>query len=281
MTRQNDIPSSVPSLKMTSFDTYNAKTTSISYPWPAGVTGVERIALSAHGDLQRVLSAFFSRPIVIALVYSHTLHQTSPNSSPEPLTLPNPQVIASASATSPITQTRQVHLQCGGKIACTATSIVRITSPDIAHLFLEEKYAIGQMFRRLEKVPAFELLSVGIGPVKSSDKEHAHLAPRSSTQERNQLWRKYKLVIPDFECEILEVFPCRAMFTDSEAWLKGEPMQDPPAAIKDGEISFTIRLSRLQHGFLLIFVLTALFVAGIEGMLLYLGRPVNCRRALA
>ncbi|TFK16398.1 hypothetical protein FA15DRAFT_607416 [Coprinopsis marcescibilis] len=269
------------------FDTYNAKTTSISYPWPSDVTGIERIALSAQGDLQRVLSAFFSRPIVIALVYSHTLRQSSPKAALEPLSLPNPQAIASASPSTPITQTRQVHLQCGGKIACTATSIVRITSPHAAHLFLEEKYAIGQMFRRLEKVPAFELLAVGVGPVEHDDKTKAvwtSEASRTSTPEnKGQLWRKYKLVIPDFECEILEVFPSREMFADGEAWLDGGKIRGSTAKqelwMKDSrDINLTIRFSRAQQGFILIIIMASLLVIGFEGILAYSGRPINCRR---
>lgn len=35
----------------------------------------------------------------------------------------------------------------------------------------------------------------------------------------DQLWRKYRLAIPDFECEILEVFPSREMFACCEQWL--------------------------------------------------------------
>lgn len=211
---------SLPKHKMTSFDSYNAKTTSISYPWPAEVNGIERIALSAQGDLQRVLSAFFARPIVIALVYSHTMRQESLQSAFEPIHNPSPSIIASASPESPIVQTRQVHLQCAGKIVCTATSTVRITSPECAHLFLQEKYAIGQMFRRLEKVPAFELLSVGLGAVKDNEKQtSSSFAVDGDTA--SQLWRKYTLVIPHFECEILEVFPSREMFLGGDKWLTG------------------------------------------------------------
>lgn len=269
----------LPTLKMTSFDTYNAKTTSISFPWPASVTGVERIALSAQGDLQRVLSAFFSRPIVIALVYSHTLRQRSLSTAPEPLTLPNPQAVASASPASPITQTRQVHLQCGGKIACTATSIVRITSPEIAHLFLEEKYAIGQMFRRLEKVPAFELLSVGTGPVIDEDGQFCVSQGKTASSTGDQLWRKYKLTIPHFECQILEVFPSRWMFEDGEAWINGETQARPPGskgAPEAPEINITLRLSRIQHGFALILLLACILTLTCEGVLMYFGRPINC-----
>ncbi|KAF8159819.1 hypothetical protein B0H34DRAFT_768321 [Crassisporium funariophilum] len=210
----------LPKPKMTSFESYNAKTTSISYPWPTEVNGVERIALSAQGDLQRVLSAFFARPIVIALVYSHTLHQTSLQSPLEPVSHPSPSIIAAASPDSPIVQTRQVHLQCNGKIVCTATSTVRITSPQCAHLFLQEKYAIGQMFRRLEKVPAFELKAVGLGAVED-DKKAASNSLSAGGNKSQQLWRKYTLIIPNFECEILEVFPSREMFLGGERWLTG------------------------------------------------------------
>ena len=72
------------------------------------------------------------------------------------------------------------------------------------------------MFRRLEKVPAFELLAVGLGPVDDNDKD-----PAKDTKS-NQLWRKYTLTIPDFECEILEVFPSREMFLKGDSWLTGE-----------------------------------------------------------
>ncbi|KAG6861269.1 hypothetical protein C0995_002077 [Termitomyces sp. Mi166 len=198
--------------------TYSPKTTSISFPWPKELTGLERIALSAKGDLQRVLSAFFARPITIATVYSNTFYHPVIHEPSTPLTLPNPAAIASASRKSPITQTRQVHLQCSNKNICTATSTVRITSPIVANLFLVEKYAIGQTFSRMGKTPEFELVSVGLGPVTdevptSSHSEKSHAADA-------QLWRKYRLYIEDFECEILEVFPTREMFAGGLHWLE-------------------------------------------------------------
>ncbi|KAF9482620.1 hypothetical protein BDN70DRAFT_874799 [Pholiota conissans] len=226
----------IPKHKMTSFDSYNAKTTSISYPWPREVNGIERIALSAQGDLQRVLSAFFARPIVIALVYSHTSRQVSPTSSSyEPIHQVTPAIIASAAPDAPIVQTRQVHLQCNGRIVCTATSTVKITSPSTAHLFLQEKYAIGQMFRRMEKVPAFELIKVGLGEVDRdgasaiNEKSSSAAASFATTADKvgNQLWRRYTLTVPHFECEILEVFPAREMFTAGERWLTADPSSVP------------------------------------------------------
>lgn len=74
------------------------------------------------------------------------------------------------------------------------------------------------MFRRLEKIPVFQLCSVGLGPVDDKDKMPGAL----STKDKNQLWRKYTLTIPNFECDILEVFPSREMFLQGDNWLAGE-----------------------------------------------------------
>ncbi|KAG6896665.1 hypothetical protein C0992_006799 [Termitomyces sp. T32_za158] len=163
-------------------------------------------------------SAFFARPITIATVYSNAFYHRTIHERPVPLTLPNPTAIASVSRESPITQTRQVHLQCSNKIVCTATSSVRITSPTVANLFLVEKYAIGQMFSRMGKVPEFELVSVGLGPITDAVPTSSHSEKPHTTDE--QLWRKYRLSMEDFECEILEVFPTREMFVGGQYWLE-------------------------------------------------------------
>ena len=73
------------------------------------------------------------------------------------------------------------------------------------------------MFRRMEKVPAFELVKVGLGNVV----EGGEKASKAVNKSAKQLWRKYTLTIPHFECEILEVFPDRQMFLDGERWLSG------------------------------------------------------------
>lgn len=160
---------------------------------------------------------------------------------PEPLEQLGPEVIASASPETPIIQRRQVHLQCSGRTVCVATSTVRITSPNNSHLFLVEKYAIGQMFRRLEKLPHFDLLSVGLGPYTPDDNGNSF---KSHPTSHKELWRRYKLAVPSFDCDIVEVFPDRAMFIHGEAWLDEHAVLDSPAhdsrgALKElkGEIS--------------------------------------------
>ena len=206
-------------------------------------------------------SAFFARPIVIALVYSRTVCQASPQSAAEPITNPTPSIIASASPSSPIVQTRQVHLQCAGKIVCTATSTVRITSPECANLFLQEKYAIGQMFRRLEKIPAFELLAVGLGPV---DDKTPGAFSTGKNKKSNQLWRKYTLTIPHFECEILEVFPSREMFLQGDTWLTGEYAKGETSSEALDTLKSVDASSTLQQGLKVVFGVGFFLLLGFE-----------------
>jgi hypothetical protein len=159
--------------------------------------------LSAHGDLQRLLrwvivyygrirfcisrcSAFFARTIDIKSIYAHTSPRTH-LASPE----------------EPITQRREVHLVCEEKTACIATSVVTITAPLCERLFLDEKFAIGQTFRRMQALPHFALLDCGV----------------RLENGKNTLWRQYTLSTEGFVCDITEVFPDRDMFNLGEGWL--------------------------------------------------------------
>ncbi|KAG5638567.1 hypothetical protein H0H81_011913 [Sphagnurus paluster] len=234
--------------------------------------------------------AFFARPITITLVYSNTFyHATGPSFLPPtpttPLTLPNPRAITSAAPDCPIIQKRQVHLQCSGKVVCTATSTVRITSPEFAHLFLEEKYAIGQMFSHMGKVPAFELLSVGLGPAPSSasaEKTSVTPTPGMAPAGEQQLWRRYKLVVRDFECEILEVFPARQMFVGAERWLDnlGSPSECVTSEVAgQGKETYLLSVGTARpQTFGLIFVLGLgfLLMLAFEVSMFLTGRSLLC-----
>jgi len=174
---------------MAVIDSFKANATSVDFSWPDDISGLERIMLSAHGDLQRLLSAFFARTINIKTIYA----QTSPRTHV-------------ASPDEPITQRREVHLLCSGKTVCIARSTVTITAQLCERLFLDEKFAIGQMFRKMQTLPQFALLQCG-GEVE--DGNHV-------------LWRRYTLSMEGFECDITEVFPDRDMFVLGEQWLDRE-----------------------------------------------------------
>lgn len=231
----------------TPFYTFNSSGTSINYPWPEGLTGIERIALASQGDLQRILSAFFAHSIQIDPIYSHTQLAISPDLPNVTLELPNSKVIDSVSPESPITQTRKVFLRCAGKTVCTASSTIRMTSPRAAHLVLVDKYPIGQTFRMLGQQPAFELLSVEFGRAPTSvDKEEY--------DDAEQLRRKYRLSVEGFEAEILEVFPSRDMFSRGTDWLFDSPLESVPR-------SAFCAVSQMWIMFILFVVLFMVFVA--------------------
>ncbi|KAF9243138.1 hypothetical protein BU15DRAFT_86543 [Melanogaster broomeanus] len=171
-------------------DTYNTASTNVQLSCiPEDTTGLERIMLVAQGDLQRLLSTFFARPIVVQCIYANASPRLRP-ASPENL----------------ITQSRQVHLLCANRVVCIATSMVTITSPECERLFLDEKFPIGQTFRQLRRNPRFSLLSVETLTVRG----------------KRELRRTYTLETEGFVAEILEVFPDRDMFIQGEAWLLEE-----------------------------------------------------------
>ncbi|KAG9035315.1 hypothetical protein FS837_001988 [Tulasnella sp. UAMH 9824] len=164
-----------------STDKFSANETSISFEWPPCITGLERIALTAKGDLQRTLSAYFSKPIKVERVWEH------PPSGP----------VSSASPDTPVTQVRQVNLLCEGQIVCVCVSTIKMSSVYTAGLFLDEHIAIGQMYRTLGRTPTFTLTNIGVE------------GPKGGVQ---QLWREYTLSAEGFECQIKETFPDRRMF---------------------------------------------------------------------
>lgn len=127
----------------------------------------------------------------------------------------------------PTTQKRQVHLVCAGRTVCIATSSVTITNELYAHLFLEEGYAIGQIFRKTGAVPDFALLSAGlVADIDDGDLENIFAGQaKEDDAKKTKLWRRYTLSVEGFSCDIVEAFPDRTMFTRGEEWLLDEPQE--------------------------------------------------------
>jgi hypothetical protein len=91
---------------------------------------------------------------------------------------------------------------------------VTITAPLPERLFLDEKFAIGQMFRKMQTPPQFALLDCGVKVEEGKD----------------SLWRRYTLSTEGFVCDITEVFPDRDMFKLCEGWFEEERVNDAPKA---------------------------------------------------
>ena len=117
------------------------------------------------------------------------------------------------------------------------------------------------MFRRLEKIPTFELLAVGLGPVDDNDKPGVFSAEDNKS---NQLWRKYTLTIPNFECEILEVFPYREMFLQGDSWLTGEYAKAQPSSETLTPLKSVDAGSTFQQGIKIVIGLGVFLVVAFE-----------------
>jgi hypothetical protein len=149
-----------------------------------------------------------------------------------------------------------------------------LTSPHVAHLFLEEKYAIGQMFRKLEKLPTFELVAVGLGVPGDTAGEEG-MPPSTDRKTQQQLWRRYKLIVPDFECDILEVFPSREMFIRGENWLddkqNGKELHDE-SLYDELDVSTAVRSSKWPASAVSLLGLVCLLMLALQLSIFFAGR---------
>ncbi|CAE6436658.1 unnamed protein product [Rhizoctonia solani] len=204
-----------------SSDSFSTNQTYFQFEWPAEITGLERIALTAKGDLQRTLRSVSSPPITNSGIDPpHSAYFSKPISVQRIWETPASGPVSSASPETPVTQTRRVNLMCEGHVACVCISTIKMSTQETAHLFLEEKFAIGQMFRRMGKPAAFQLISAGVEPSLAG-----------SGQEN--LWRTYTLKTDGFECEIKEIFPDRRMFASPQS---AECWMHRPATADEGRV---------------------------------------------
>jgi hypothetical protein len=118
----------------------------------------------------------------------------------------------------------------------------------------------------MEKVPSFELVSVGLGPVV--DDSPSEKTPQEGNiqadEQCQQLWRKYKLHIPDFECEILEVFPARDMFVGGTNWLDNNlPLDKATSSSSTDATSVPMTAPKARTGLILSLGLASLLVIAL------------------
>ncbi|KAF8928348.1 hypothetical protein BGZ58_009707 [Dissophora ornata] len=150
---------------------------------PDGFSGLERIMLSANGNLQRLISAYFNKTVSVTI-------------------LENTEVPLAADEQSGVIARfqREVNLFCHDKIVCNAKSQVLIKDQEVYDLVVKKGVGIGQIFRYLDRLPSFELHGLG--------------------RTEKTFWREYSLKIPGVDCRLLEVLPS-SMF--EESWLEKEP----------------------------------------------------------
>jgi hypothetical protein len=94
-----------------------------------------------------------------------------------------------------------VQLRCGERVLCYATSFVTITSPLWARAWTSvpsEEVTLPGLFALLGTVPEFTLLGI--------------------SARGEEIRRTYRVSADGVECEVLERFPDRSMFSLAETW---------------------------------------------------------------
>ncbi|TPX60690.1 hypothetical protein PhCBS80983_g01651 [Powellomyces hirtus] len=145
---------------------------------PEGYTPLERILLTANGNVQRILSAYHNAKVTVEILKNE---------------------LASSLDDVPAIFHRKVLLIIKGKTCCTANSTVIIRDEKYLRLLVDQHVGIGQLFRYLNILPEFALTKVGRDPAG------------------NGFWRKYTLSSPGIVCEIHEDFPPHVFELDNGA----------------------------------------------------------------
>jgi chorismate-pyruvate lyase len=139
---------------------------------PGNYTALERIILTANGNLQRILSAYFNAKVTVNVKMNEFTVEKDV-----------------------LKIERMVILECDAKLLCTAKSRITVSNPKFVHLLQSGQVGIGQLFRfrssltrrSLDILPRFHLLKHGKG--------------------LDGLFRDYLLLFDGIECQIYELFP--------------------------------------------------------------------------
>jgi len=133
-------------------------------------TSMERILLSANGNLQRLISSYHNSPVTVSIRKNERVAYGSYD--------------------------REVVMSILGVVFARATSKVSLERDECIAAVEEQKVGIGQLFRHFNILPQFDLLHAG--HTESNDS-----GPELTGVEC--LWRDYVLRAPGITCNIHEV----------------------------------------------------------------------------
>lgn len=171
---------------------------------------MERVVLTANGNLQRILSAYYGAPISVII------KKCEATAAMQPMELP------SAAAGDVSCFDREVDLVMGGQVVCNAVGKIQLHGEDCLDAVREGQVGVGQLFRYLGVLPKFCLLQAGRGcpplkqmseidvadpPLQQEQSVDAIEKASADTQDVMCLWREYELSCPQLTCTFLETFP--------------------------------------------------------------------------
>lgn len=132
---------------------------------------LDRMAVTANGNLQRLFSSYYDAPVVVEMVHCTRQKQRDANGD----------------ATTATWDRRVLLKLFGDQTFCTADSIVKVHSKDVEDLVESGQVGIGQLFRHFNILPEFMLRAAG-------------------PTEDGGFWRNYTLESDLVTCSIREVF---------------------------------------------------------------------------
>ena len=153
---------------------------------------LERILLTANGNLQRIVSSYHAKPVQVKVTY---------NKETSTIGIFHRQVT--------------LHLNQSEIPFCCATSKVTVKNEEMLRAIASNEIGIGQLFRRFDTLPIFTLLAVRRGECtnpKELVSQETELMWRMYIQYPNAasngpFWRLYRLeAAAGIECVIHEQF---------------------------------------------------------------------------
>jgi len=139
-----------------------------------GITNpLDRMAVTANGNLQRLFSSYYDAPVVVEMVHCTRQQQQQQQQKDD--------------HSIHAVWDRRVLLKIFNQTICTADSVVVVHSKEVEDLVESGKVGIGQIFRHFNTLPEFNLLTVG--PTKNGG-----------------FWRYYTLESDLVTCSIREIF---------------------------------------------------------------------------
>ena len=175
----------------TTFGTTTKNQTTTSLAAAYGITHpLNRMALTANGNLQRLVSSYYDAPVAVQVDYCQARGtSTSSSSSTSSTTTSTP-----AAAVLPHhIWDRRVHLTVYNQTFCVATSEIVVHDAACQALVESGQVGLGQLFRFLDVLPTFDLHDGG--PLLLE-----------STGKNGGFWRDYTLECPELSCRIREEF---------------------------------------------------------------------------
>mmetsp|Transcript_25736 Transcript_25736/g.49032 ORF Transcript_25736/g.49032 Transcript_25736/m.49032 type:complete len:365 (+) Transcript_25736:135-1229(+) len=191
-------------------------------------TPLERIALTANGNLQRIFSSYYDAPVHVHVDYCGRRKTSTGDESNIPqIGFDVDNISDEYMRFDPIIYEngannngddddddddaiwdRVVSIQVHDQTICRATSVISVKSPLCVKLIDNGSVGLGQMFRYLNKLPTFSLLDAGrigkMGMEVGTTNEFVDV----EIEYEGGMWRTYELTCEEMTCLIHEEFRC-------------------------------------------------------------------------